>query len=120
MEHFANPAAATAEICRVLRDGGHYVALIHTDLSRSQRIALKIREFLFPKFRPLAFGSWIKKKLWRPIRQPLRKSYTIESAQDCLQRGGFLVKRLITRQTDPAAPLAGSHVVIFVAQKTAG
>ena len=120
MEHFANPAAATAEICRVLRDGGHYVALIHTDLSRTQRIALKIREFLFPKFRPLAFGSWIKKKLWRPIRQPLRKSYTIESAQDCLQCGGFLVTRLITRQIDPAAPLAGSHVVIFVAQKTSG
>jgi SAM-dependent methyltransferase len=119
MEHFADPDAATAEISRVLRAGGHYVALIHTDLSRSQRLALKVKEFLFPKFRPIAFGSWIKKKLWRPIRQPLRKSYTIESAQDCLARGGFLVRRILTRQSDPAAPLAGSHVVIFIAQKSA-
>jgi SAM-dependent methyltransferase len=120
MEHFANPDAATAEICRVLRNGGHYVALIHTDLSRAQRLALKIGEFFFPRFRPLAFASWLKKKLWRPIRQPLRKSYTIASAQACLQRGGLLVTRLITRRTEPAAPLAGSHVVIFVAQKAAG
>lgn len=119
MEHFANPDAATAEINRVLRDGGHYVALIHTDLSKAQRMALKFREFVFPKFRPLAFGSWIKKKLWRPIRQPLRKSYTVESAQDCLQRGGLVVKRIITRQSDPGAPLAGSHVVILVTQKGA-
>jgi SAM-dependent methyltransferase len=117
MEHFAKPDEATAEISRVLRDGGHYVALIHTDLSRAQRVALKFREFFFPKFRPLAFGSWIKKKLWRPIRQPLRKSYTVESAQECLQRGGFLIKRIITRQSDPKAPLAGSHVVILIAQK---
>jgi SAM-dependent methyltransferase len=119
MEHFASPDAATAEINRVLRDGGHYVALIHTDLSRAQRMALKFREFFFPKFRPLAFGSWIKKKIWRPIRQPLRKSYTVESAQDCLQRGGLFVKRIITRQSDRDAPLAGSHVVILVAQKAA-
>jgi SAM-dependent methyltransferase len=117
MEHFANPDAATAEIRRVLQDGVHYVVLIHTDLSRVQRIALKFREFFFPRFRPVAFGSWIKKKLWRPISQPLRKSYTVESAQECLRRGGLLVKRIITRQSDPAAPLAGSHVVILVAQK---
>jgi SAM-dependent methyltransferase len=119
MEHFADPDAATAEISRVLRDGGHYVVLIHTDLSRGQRIALKIREFLFPRFRPIAFASWVKKKLWRPIRQPLRKSYTVESAQACLARGGFAVRRILTRQSDPTAPLAGSHVVIFVAQKSA-
>jgi SAM-dependent methyltransferase len=117
MEHFANPDAATAEIRRVLVSGGHYVALIHTDMSRFQRLALKFKEFFVPRLRPLALASWIKKKFWRPIRQPLRKSYTIESAQDCLQRGGLIVKRIITRQTHPAAPLAGGHVVILVAQK---
>lgn len=119
MEHFANPDAATAEIGRVLRDGGHYVVLIHTDLSRAQRAALKFREFFFPRFRPLAFASWLKKKLWRPIRQPLRKSYTVESAQECLRRGGLLVNRIITRQSNPEATLAGSHVVILVTQKAA-
>jgi hypothetical protein len=119
MEHFADPDAATAEIRRVLVNGGHYVALIHTDMTRLQRLTLKLREFFVPRFRPMALASWIKKKFWRPIRQPLRKSYTIESARDCLERGGLVVKRILTRQTDPAAPLAGAHVVIFVAQKAA-
>lgn len=117
MEHFADPDAATAEIRRVLLNGGHYVALIHTDMTRSQRVALKFREFVAPQFRPLAFASWIKKKFWRPIRQPLRKSYTVESARECLERNGLRVRQILTRQTHPQAPLAGTHVVIFVAQK---
>ena len=117
MEHFANPDAATAEIHRVLVNGGHYLALIHTDMTRLQRLALKFREFFVPGFRPIAFASWIKKKFWRPIRQPLRKSYTVESARDCLERNGLAVKRIITRRSHPDAPLAGNHVVIFDAQK---
>jgi len=119
MEHFANPDAATAEINRVLLGGGHYVALIHTDMTRFQRLALKFREFFVPGFRPLALASWIKKKFWRPIRQPLRKSYTIESARDCLERNGLRVKQILTRETHPDAPLAGEHVVIFVAERAA-
>jgi SAM-dependent methyltransferase len=117
MEHFADPQGATKEIQRVLRGGGHYLVLIHTDMTRAQRLALKIREFLFPRPRPVAFASWIKKKLWHPIRQPLRKSYTIDSARECLQSSGFQILRVITQRTEPAAPLAGEHVVIFVAQK---
>jgi SAM-dependent methyltransferase len=119
MEHFADPDAATAEIHRVLLEGGHYVVLIHTDMTRAQRLGLKFREFFVPRFRPLAFASWLKKKLWRPIRQPLRKSYTIESARECLERNGLRVKRILSQRTDPLAPLAGEHVVIFVAQKAA-
>jgi SAM-dependent methyltransferase len=119
MEHFENPDAATAEIRRVLADEGHYVALIHTDMSSFQRLTLKIREFLVPRFRPRAFVSWLKKKVWHPMRQPLRQSYTIESGQVLLERNGFLVKRIVNRRTHADAPLAGSHVVIFLAQKVA-
>jgi SAM-dependent methyltransferase len=117
MEHFSDPDAATAEIGRVLVGGGHYVALIHTDMTRLQRLTLKLREFFVPRFRPVALASWIKKKLWRPIRQPLRKSYTVESARACLERNGLTIKRVLSRQSDPQAPLAGGHVVIFVAQQ---
>ena len=39
MEHFEDPAAATAEICRVLVPSGHYIALIHTDMSSVQRMS---------------------------------------------------------------------------------
>jgi SAM-dependent methyltransferase len=117
MEHFSNPDAATTEIHRVLENGGRYLALIHTDMTRFQRLALKFKEFFAPRFRPIALASWIKKKFWRPIRQPLRKSYTVESARNCLERNGLVVKQIITRINHPDAPLAGDHVVIFDAQK---
>jgi SAM-dependent methyltransferase len=116
MEHFENPDEATAEVRRVLAPAGRYVALIHTDMTTSGRLALKAREFLYPRPRPLALFKWIRKKLWHPIVQPLRKSYTIDSARQCLERNGLAVKRIITLETEPDAPLAGRHVVIFIAQ----
>lgn len=117
MEHFENPDEATAEIRRVLAPAGHYVALIHTDQTARDRLALKAREFLYPRPRPLALFKWIRKKIWHPIVQPLRKSYTIDTARQCLERNGLKVKQIVTRKTHPQAPLAGHHVVIFVAQR---
>jgi SAM-dependent methyltransferase len=116
MEHFENPDEATAEVRRVLAPGGHYVALIHTNLTAGGRLALKAREFLYPRPRPVALLKWIRKKVWHPIVQPLRKSYTIETARQCLERNGLAVKQIITAETQPDAPLAGRHVVILVAQ----
>jgi SAM-dependent methyltransferase len=117
MEHFEKPDEATTEVRRVLAPTGHYVALIHTDQTAQDRLALKAREFLYPRPRPMALFKWIRKKIWHPIVQPLRKSYTIDSARRCLERNGLTVKQIITRETHPDAPLAGRHVVIFVAQR---
>ena len=117
MEHFENLNSAISEIRRVLSPGGHYVALIQTDMTRPQRISLKMRQYLWPHFRPIALTRWLKKwvrKKIHPIAQPLRKSYSIESAKDCLQRNGLRVEKTITRQTEPSAPLGGDHVVILV------
>ncbi len=119
MEHFSDPDLATREIFRVLKKGGAYVALIHTDMGLADRLQLKLREYFFPKFRPVAFARWAWKKIHKPIRQPMRRSYTIASAQDCLKRAGFLVIQTITRLSSPEAPLAGKHVVLLVARKAA-
>jgi ubiquinone/menaquinone biosynthesis C-methylase UbiE len=116
MEHFERPDEATAEVRRVLAPAGHYVVLIHTDMSARDRLALKIREFVFPRPRPLALIKWMRKKIWHPIVQPLRKSYTIDTARQCLEKNGLTVKQIITRESQPDAPLAGRHVVILVAQ----
>jgi SAM-dependent methyltransferase len=117
MEHFENPDEATAEVHRVLAKAGHYVALIHIDMTALDRLALKAREFLYPRPRPVAIIKWIRKKIWHPIVQPMRKSYTIDTARQCLQRNGLTVKQIITRESHPDAPLAGRHVVILIAQK---
>ena len=117
MEHFEKPDEATAEVRRVLSPGGHYIALIHIDSTTRDRLYLKAREFFFPRPRPVALVKWIRKKIWHPIVQPLRRSYTIDSARDCLERNGLAIKQLITLETQPDAPLAGRHVVILVAQR---
>jgi SAM-dependent methyltransferase len=117
MEHFGDPAAATAEIRRVLTRSGRYLALLHTDMTSAERLRLKVREYLFPVPRPIAVLKWIHKKLSHPIVQPLRKSYTIDSARALLERSGLTVTEVITRASHRGAPLGGSHVVIFVAEK---
>jgi SAM-dependent methyltransferase len=118
MEHFENPDAASAEICRVLASAGHYIALLHMDMTRFERLALKVREFLLPRPRPVALLRWIRKKIFHPIVQPLRKSYTIDSARECLERNGLHVTQVITRTSHPTAPLSGRHVVILIAGKS--
>jgi SAM-dependent methyltransferase len=118
MEHFASPDAAASEIRRVLGPAGHYIALIQTDMTWSQRLTLKAREFLYPRPRPISLLRWIGKKVFHPILQPLRRSYTLESAREYLERNGLHVTRVITRDSHPTAPLAGRHVVIVVANKS--
>jgi ubiquinone/menaquinone biosynthesis C-methylase UbiE len=119
MEHFAHPDAACAEIRRVLTPTGRYLALIHTDMGWSARLALKMRQFLLPRPRPLALLKWLRKKTLHPIVQPLRKSYTIAGVRACLEHNGLQVREVITSDTHPDAPLAGRHVVILVAGQAA-
>ena len=45
MEHFESPDQASAEVRRVLTPGGHYICLIHTDMTLGDRLRLKAREF---------------------------------------------------------------------------
>jgi ubiquinone/menaquinone biosynthesis C-methylase UbiE len=118
MEHFEDPDAATAEICRVLKPSGRYIALIQLDMTRLERLAVKVREYLFPRFRPIALLKWARKKMRHRIVQPLRKSYTVDTAQRCLERNGLEVAQIITRNTQPDAPLAGRHVVILLSRRS--
>jgi ubiquinone/menaquinone biosynthesis C-methylase UbiE len=115
MEHFENPDAAAAEIRRVLTPAGHYIALIHTDMTLWERVAVKVRAFVLPRPHPIALLRWVTKKLFHPIVQPLRRSYTVAGAREILARKGLHVTRVVTLDSDPQAPLAGRHVVILVA-----
>jgi ubiquinone/menaquinone biosynthesis C-methylase UbiE len=116
MEHFEDPDAATAEIQRVLKPSGRYITLIQTDISRFERLAVKVREYLFPRFRPIALLRWVGKKLRHRIVQPHRRSYTVATARQCLERNGLEVTQTITRKSEPRAPLAGDHVLILVSR----
>ena len=117
MEHFLDENAACAEIRRVLKPRGAYIALIHTARTRAQELQQKIRKYLFPRPRPLAFAKWLQTKVYRPIHQPIQRSYTLETGRACLRRHGLEVERVISLATDPGAPLVGPHVVIYVARR---
>jgi ubiquinone/menaquinone biosynthesis C-methylase UbiE len=117
MEHFLDDREATKEICRVLRREGHYVVLIHVHLSVQERISQKIREYIYPRMRPVAFTRWISSKFIRPIAQPIQRPYTRQTVQACLEVCGFAVEDIVSTNTHPHAPLIGPHVLIFVARK---
>lgn len=117
MEHFLDDDAATSEIRRVLKQGGHYLTLIHVHLSRRELLRQKVREFVFPRPRPLALYRWMVKKMLRPTHQPIKRPYTVASGRACLERNGLKVQRTISLNSDPQAPLIGPHVVIYVAER---
>ena len=117
MEHFIEDRDATREIYRVLRDDGHYVMLIHVELSSSKRLALKFSEYIFPNFHPIALARWLFMKATRAIIQPIQRRYTVETARACLEESGLRISRLVSKETDPVAALSGPHVVLFVASK---
>lgn len=117
MEHFLDDRAATAEIWRVLKDGGWYLALIHVQRTTRDKALQKLREYVYPHFRPLALLRWVGGKLHRPIQQPIQNDYTTESARILLEAQGFEVVRIISRSSEPAAPLVGPHVIIYVGRR---
>lgn len=117
MEHFLNDREAIKEILRVLKPEGRYVTLIHVDISTWETIRQKIREYFYPRLRPIAFAQWIVKKVTKPISQPIQRPYTRQTAVICLEEAGFEVKEIISTSTHRDVPLIGPHVLIFVAQK---
>lgn len=123
MEHFELIDSAIAEISRILTPSGRYISLVQTDMSLRDRAILKVKRYVFPNFRPLSLLRWMLKwlkKTRHPIVQPMRKSYTVESASECLRRNGLEVLRIITQQTERSAPLGGPHVVILIAGHGSG
>lgn len=120
MEHFVDDLAASREILRVTRAGGHYIVLIHIHLTVWQSIGQKIAEYVFPRPRPIALAKWIKGKFYKRIDQPIQNPYTIASVQQILERAGFKVQEVIHRGSHPQAPLIGPHVIIYVCEKPAG
>jgi SAM-dependent methyltransferase len=117
MEHFLNDREATSEIFRVLKPGGHYVALIHVDNTVWEAFQQKFRQFIFPRPHPGALLKYISSKIIKPISQPIQRPYTVRSGQACLEDSGFIVKEAISTRTHRDVPLVGPHVVIYVGEK---
>jgi ubiquinone/menaquinone biosynthesis C-methylase UbiE/uncharacterized protein YbaR (Trm112 family) len=117
MEHFLHDRDATREVLRVLKSGGHYVALIHVDTTVSERVQQKFREYFFPRPHPIALVKYFASKIIKPISQPIQRRYTVASGQACLQESGFTIAETISTRTHVDVPLVGPHVVIYVAKK---
>jgi ubiquinone/menaquinone biosynthesis C-methylase UbiE len=117
MEHFLDDRAASAEIGRVLKPGGRYYCLIHVEQTTGEKVKQKVSEFVWPPH-PVRFTKWlVGKKAIRPIHQPVRHLYSIDSARECIESAGLVVKEVLHIGVDPSLPLVGPHVVIYVAER---
>jgi ubiquinone/menaquinone biosynthesis C-methylase UbiE len=117
MEHFLDDRAASAEIARVLKPGGRYYCLIHLEQTTGEKIKQKVSEFVIPPH-PVRFTRWlVGKKALRPIHQPVRHLYSLDSARDCIESAGLVVKEVLHTGVDPTLPLVGPHGVIFLAER---
>lgn len=125
MEHLLDTGQALREIRRVLKPGGHYVNLIHVDLTFWDRLARKFFEFLYPRPRPIRLARWLANKLkgdsprksLKYPKQPIQNRYTIRGGKAWLARCGFTVKRVLHTGRYPDLPLIAPYVVIYVAEK---
>jgi SAM-dependent methyltransferase len=122
MEHFLDDAAATAEIRRVLVPGGRYVLALLVDVTTAERLAVKGRELLWPRPRPLRLAAWLLRRVRgagaqaparTPPRQPVQNRYRARRVRDLFERSGFRIAREITRASDPAAPLPGDYMRFY-------
>jgi SAM-dependent methyltransferase len=125
MEHFLDDAAVAREVSRVLKPGGHYIALVHVHLTAWDRLRGNLRRFLLPRPRPLELARRLIGKLGRSKagecrsvpKQPIQRRYTIASAKASIQTGGLKVLDVLHTGRDSALPLIGPYVVVYVARK---
>jgi SAM-dependent methyltransferase len=117
MEHFADDRAATREVLRVLKPGGHYVLLIHVHLTLWQSVMQKLSEYVFPRPRPIGFLQWVVGKFYKPVHQPIQNKYTIVGVQSLLEECGFVVTDVIHKRRNHDVPLIGPHVIIYACER---
>lgn len=123
MEHFLDEAEALEELHRVLVPGGHLITLSHVKLTRWERAQLKIRQFVYPIPRPVAFVRWVfgrvaKTQAVQSHRgQVIQNRYTTTSARRTIERAGFKVVDVLHTRKDPQLPLVAPWVVIYVCHK---
>jgi ubiquinone/menaquinone biosynthesis C-methylase UbiE len=118
MEHFLDIDEATSEIRRVLRPGGHYVALTHIDQTLWERLSQKVWDYVLPP-RPLQFARWLRTKLAPGakadlVQQPIQHRYTTRDVKARLERPGLRVTEVLhTRRYSrpPLEPWAAIYVV---------
>lgn len=124
MEHFLDIDVAMAEICRVLRPSGYYVALTHVDLTVSERLRQKVSEYIFPQPRPLLLLRWLGSRL-KPtaklelVKQPIQHRYTVRKARAHLERHPLRVVEVLHKRRYPRAPLT-PEATIYIAQRRDG
>jgi SAM-dependent methyltransferase len=118
MEHFLDIDEATSEIHRVLKPGGHYLALTHVDQTLWERLTQKAWDYVLPP-RPLQFARWLRRRLAPGakaafLQQPIQNRYTTRDAKARLERPGLRVTEVLhTRRyfRPPLEPWAAIYVV---------
>jgi SAM-dependent methyltransferase len=122
LEHFLDDVTAVTEIRRVLRPHGRFILLLLVDdTALGSRLAIKFREFLWPRPRPAAFGRWILRKVRGGAetappefpRQPVQNHYRPAQARAVLLQRGFRMARVITKARYPEVPLPGHYMRIY-------
>ena len=130
LEHFLDLSASMQEIARVLRPGGIFLTLVYVGTPFSERLKVKVGQFLFPRPRPIEFGRWIVNRFTRAdhgsdefgsihtqVVQPVQNVFTAGSVERLFSESGFRIHSLITKRRVPNAPLEGHHFRIYIIEK---
>jgi SAM-dependent methyltransferase len=123
MEHFLDDVAATREIRRVLGPGGRYVLALLVNVTLVDRLAVKGREFLWPRPRPVQLARWFLDKARSgagdtaarpaPPQQPVQNPYGARQVRSLFERCGFQVAQVVSRARAPEAPLPGDYMRFY-------
>jgi ubiquinone/menaquinone biosynthesis C-methylase UbiE len=130
IRHLLDYLSATKEIHRVLRTGGIYILASYLKTPVTERIMIKVSDFLYPRFRPLRLFRWALKKCSQlmdkqvvrnhsqeNVVQPVQTEFTERSLKKLFKSTGFEIVRLITKRKSPDAPVDGHHFRIYVLKK---